>query len=144
MSKAIFYETVMQNRMSILYKVLQESSQCCGWVCKFRNPKIVHKQLTGLVYKSIRYYYYTHKVPSIQKIAVIHNSTIVLLDVANIANITSTLQSNGGKLSFIDVHTIISIISYIGGCNLEGEICSVTLTITCWLWLQWMFKVRSS
>lgn len=105
------------------------------------NRNFVSKHLKRLVYKPIRYYYYAHKLPNIQKIAVIHDSAVVLVDAANIA---SSVQNNGGKLTYHDVHTILSIISSVGGCSLLGELCIVTLTITCWLWAQWIIRKKTT
>jgi hypothetical protein len=104
--------------------------------CNHLKRRVV-KQLKRIVYKPIRYYYYAHKLPNIQKVAVLHDSAVVLVDAANIA---SSVQNHGGKLTYNDVHTILSIISSVGGCSLLGEFCVVTLTITCWLWAQWIMK----
>lgn len=98
------------------------------------NLKKLHKrccrQLRRITLKPIRYYTFAHKLPTVQKAAVLHDSAVVLVDAASIAD---SLKSNG-KLTFHDVHTILSIISSVGGCSLVGELCIVTLTITCVIW----------
>jgi hypothetical protein len=106
------------------------------------NLKRLHKrccrQIKQISLKPIRYYSFAHKLPTVQKAAVLHDSAVVLVDAASIAD---SIKTNG-KLTFHDVHTILSIISSVGGCSLVGELCVVTLTITCMIWAARLNKRR--